>query len=164
MGLEITVTTLTAVAAVLGILLWASRWLAREKKSEFTIETDGQKIEIPSDLSAEELRKLLEIIKESPKGTKKKEQSATSSESGFVTTEFLLFVVPGVIALLFAGTFIYLLVANQNTPNYATPKELSAALTTILGYYFGVGASTAANKGKTVSARDVKKLIAERNQ
>ncbi len=62
---------------------------------------------------------------------------------GYVTAEALLVIVPGIIALLFAGTFVYLLIANQGNPNYSTPTELSAAMTTIIGYYFGIGTSKA---------------------
>ncbi|MGA2939222.1 MAG: hypothetical protein ABSF52_19290 [Syntrophobacteraceae bacterium] len=62
---------------------------------------------------------------------------------GHVAVEALLLIVPGIIALMFAGTFVYLLIANQGDPNYSTPKELTAAMTTIIGYYFGIGASHA---------------------
>ena len=63
--------------------------------------------------------------------------------SGYVAVEALLLIVPGIIALMFAGTFVYLLIANQENPNYSTPKELTAAMTTIIGYYFGIGTSSA---------------------
>ena len=60
---------------------------------------------------------------------------------------FLLCVVPGLIALLFAATFAYLLIANNQTPNYTVPKELDSAIKVIIGYLFGVGASSKANEG-----------------
>ncbi len=59
--------------------------------------------------------------------------------TGYVSVEALLLIVSGIIALMFAGTFVCLLIANQGNPNDSTPKELTAAMTTIIGYYFGIG-------------------------
>ena len=85
-----------------------------------------------------------------------------NDERGFILSDLFLYFVPGVIALLFAGTFVYLLISNQATPEYTTPKELSSAMTMIIGYFFGVGVSSAANKGKTLTEEDIKGLLATR--
>ena len=59
---------------------------------------------------------------------------------------------------LFAGTFVYLLIKNSASPTYATPTELTTAMTAIIGYYFGVGASSAFRAGKTVTEERVKEV------
>jgi hypothetical protein len=82
-------------------------------------------------------------------------------QEGYAGVEALLLIVPGIIALLFAGTFVYLLIHNQGNPNYSTPKELGAAMTTIIGYYFGVGAASAINKSKAISVDELNQLLSQ---
>ena len=63
------------------------------------------------------------------------------SKKGFLYVEVLVYVIPAMISLCLVGTFIYLIINNQSTPDYKCPEELRSGLSTVLGFYFGMGAS-----------------------
>lgn len=157
MGLELTVMLVSSIAGLLGLIKGVYTWLQRNNQVTITVQLDsGRKYEInTSQVSKEDIEKLLLRLTE-PSETK---STPASKETGSVLAEVLLLIIPGLIALMLAGTFIYLLIVNQVTPNYSTPKELGAAMTTIMGYYFGLGASAAANKGQVLSPEEVRALI-----
>ena len=170
MGIEIVLASVTAVAGIASVLKGILGFLRkREKLPSIRIKTEsGHQFEVPSDISHEDLSKLINKLTESDKkdlgasivGVKKDEKN----EGGFVTSEFLMYFVPGIIAIAFAGTFIYLLIAHQDVDGYSIPKELSSSMATILGYFFGVGVSNAANKSDQLSAEDIQQLIADQAQ
>ena len=156
MGLEIIGMLITGIAGLVSLIHGTHTWMKRGSKSSITFESNGQRYVIDSSqVSKEHIDKLLLQVTEP---TKEKE-TPTSKETGNVLAEALLLIIPGVIALMLAGTFIYLLIVNQATPNYSTPKELGSAMTTIIGYYFGLGASLAINKAEVLSPDQVKALI-----
>jgi hypothetical protein len=153
MGPEIAVALISIVVSIAGIAKGLRAWFERND-TKVCIEVDGMKIAI-GEVRPEAVEELVKVL------TKGRGQATTKSpEAGFVLAEVLLFLVPGIIALLFAGAFVYLSIANQTVPNYTTPKELTAAMTTIIGYYFGVGASTAASKSNTVTASELEQKLA----
>src|SRR5262245_14105641 len=125
MGVEVFVALVTAIAGLMSVVLALYRRvrdLKYESESEpIMMEIGDIKIEIPRNTSDEDVKHLLELVRKNKVSEiKKKVRHATSSQAGSVAIDILLLIVPGIIALLFAGTFIYLLVANQNVPNYTT--------------------------------------------
>jgi hypothetical protein len=152
------IAALLGIAAILGFSLGFRK---RYRKSNISIRMHtGQKYELPPDIPKEDLDRLIEkISSDSEIVITKPKKNTLTDDAGIVLIDFFLFIVPAIIALLFAGTFAYLLIAHQNNPDYATPKELSAAMTTIIGYFFGVGATTAANKGKTLTMEEIRGMI-----
>lgn len=58
-------------------------------------------------------------------------------------TKAVLLLVPAVIALLIVGAIVYTFI---NDPTAEIPEAMANALTLILGYYFGVGASGRINE------------------
>lgn len=53
--------------------------------------------------------------------------------------EFVLLVVPAIIALAMVGSAIFMMIYH---PDKEIPAFMVNSLTTILGYYFGVGVSS----------------------
>ncbi len=168
MSVEITMVAalLSSIAGIVGITAGIKSWLDRQLRplTKIKFEVKGESIEVAG-LSDEQIKKIVSDIaalSDTMKNQKLGESKGPprpDPESGLVSVEALLLIVPGVIALMFAGTFIYLIIANQANPGYSTPKELGAAMTTIIGYYFGVGASTAINKSKTVSLEELSQQL-----
>lgn len=161
LGIEVVLTMITAIVGISGVLKTIIDLFIKKKRdiSKITIQgKNGDKIEIPADIPVKDIEKLLRKVSAIDIDDILK-YDKTKNEEGFVISEFFLYFVPGVIALLFAGTFIYLIVSHQQDPNYTTPKELSSAMTMIIGYFFGIGVSSAANKGKTLTENDIKRII-----
>jgi hypothetical protein len=157
-GIEFLLAAAAASAGLSSIIAGISRFFSRKKKEvDITIEfKDGTKVKLKSDdVTPEQIQTILDSFAEDPKST----PPPRSPESGAVVLDLLLLVIPGIIALLFAGTFIYLLLQHQGNPEYSTPQELQSALTTIIGYYFGLGASTALNSGSTVSEGQLREML-----
>jgi len=151
MGAEIAVALISIVVSIAGIAKGLRTWFDGNDK-KVCIEVDGMKFAV-GEMRPETVEELMKVLTKPPATTNK------SPEGGFVLAEVLLFLVPGIIAVLFAAAFVYLAIANQNVPNYATPKELTAAMTTIIGYYFGVGASAAASKSNTVTVNELQQKL-----
>ena len=154
------------VSTIIGVLSFFSK--KKEKLSIEFLSEDGRKLKIETDIIAVEDREKIEklIVQFQEIDSLKSEDKAADAsckiienESGFILSELFLYFVPGVIALLFSFTFIYLVVKNQKTPDYAIPKELSSAMTMIIGYFFGIGAASATNKGKVITLDEAEKYI-----
>lgn len=58
--------------------------------------------------------------------------------------DFVLLVVPAIIALAMVGTSVYLMVWTDKE----IPAFLVNSMTTILGYYFGIGVNSNLSNGK----------------
>jgi hypothetical protein len=178
---------LSVVAGVAGIASILAALLRRRREQSVSFRMKGEnvkRIEIPADTSAEDIKKLIEVLHQakqekrieiptdsSPEakelGEKVKQiigenveirKGKPPNDAGLVIIDFLICIVPGVIALLFAGTYLYLLMANRQDPNYETPKELSSAMTTIIGYLFGMGVSHATDRAVTLTGDEVRRL------
>lgn len=164
MGIEIIIASFAALLGILSLFKGIFSYKNKEDKTILMKLKDGTILKIPSDISNKDFEKLIPKLRdvETIDNIKTKlKKNENLNEAGFISSEFFLFFVPGIIALLFAGTFVYLIIVKRDIPNYSTPKELGSAMTTIIGYFFGVGVTTAANKGKTLELSDVKKLIDE---
>ena len=150
------------LAGLMGVFTLTSslkkRFFERKKDKTITIKMEnGSKFEIPSNLPEEDFKKLIIKLKSLENTDVKKAQK--NNEAGLVYNEFLVYIVPAIIAVLFAVTFLYLIIANQGKPDYSVPKELSSAMTTIIGYFFGIGVANATNKGKPLSKYEINELI-----
>jgi hypothetical protein len=153
-GIEFLLAFGVISAGISGIIAGIKR-LFRKKKVTVELK-DGTKVELKSDqVTPEQIQVILDSLADRPKTS----GVPRSTESGTVVLEILLLVIPGIIALLFAGAFIYLLLQNQGNPNYSTPEELRGAMTTIIGYYFGLGAAKALNSVDTVSASQLLEML-----
>lgn len=158
---DIALLSAVGVSGLVSVIVGITKtYFSRKAEHHIKIQMgDGKILEIDrSRTSNDEIEKLLDLLAET-ESPKEKKSTFTSKESGGVLSEVLLLIIPGIIALMLAGTFIYLLIANQSIPNYSTPKELGGAMTTIMGYYFGLGASSVANKSEVLTHEQVKKLI-----
>ena len=163
LGIDIVLAITSSVIGITGIVKAVSEFLQSKKgKSSIKISiSEGNRIEIPGNTSPEEIEKLIEKLQQIDNIEVELKKDALNNEKGFILSEVFLYLVPGIIALLFSGTFIYLIVNHQDKPNYTTPKELSSAMTMIIGYFFGVGAAAASNKGKTLTPDEIKKLTSQ---
>lgn len=161
MSVEIITAALSFVIGILGILIGVKNLISSKRKKKIRLKIDDKIIDI-SEVEKELILKVLKSsrVKKRPH-TIGKTSSKKLSQEGYAGVEALLLIVPGIIALLFAITFVYLLIHNQENPTYSTPKELGAAMTTIIGYYFGVGASSAINKSKTISAEALNRELSQ---
>jgi hypothetical protein len=163
MSVEIITTALSGIMGLIGVIVGIKNWVRPKQKMKFKIEIDDKIVdlsEVKSELEKELILKVLGDTKSAGASLKAdKTLGKKVNQEGYADIEALLLVVPGIIAILFAGTFIYLLIHNQGNPDYSTPKELGAAMTTIIGYYFGIGASSAINKSKTVSVEELIKQL-----
>ncbi len=158
MSLETIIAVLAALMGSFTMLYFKKRFFRRKKDKTITIKMEnGSKYEIPSDLPGEDFKKLLIKLKSLENTEAKKAKK--NNEAGFVSNDILVYIVPAIIAILFAVTFLYLIITNQGKPNYSVPKELSSAMTIIIGYFFGIGAANATNKGKTLSRDEINELI-----
>ena len=172
-----TILVVGAVTAGIAGIFSGIKRVFFKKETDFKIKlhSDGPKVDL--DMAAldkyldtltneqaqmlEQLSKAMERL-EKLSEDRKPPSGHNSKEEGKILLDVLLLIVPGIIALGFAGTFIYLLIQNQDKPDYSTPKELQGAMTTIIGYYFGLGAATAMDKGQVVSAEDIAKALQNR--
>lgn len=156
-GLEVLLAVGAASAGISGIIAGFKRLFRKKSDVKVTIELkDGTKLELKSDeVKPEQIQVILDSLADRPKTV----EASRSTERGTVVLDILLLVIPGFIALLFAGTFVYLLLQNQGNPSYSTPEELRGAMTTIIGYCFGLGAATAVNSGNTVSEDRLREML-----
>jgi len=146
--------------AIAGIVSGIQRVLKKKQGVNLMIDLgSGKKYEVNSkDLTQNQIADLLKHISDDVQPKK----TTQNNQEGNVQLDVMLLIIPGIIALAFATTFIYLLIQHQGDAGYKTPDELRTAMTTIIGYYFGIGASTALNKGQTVTPEELAKAIAER--
>ena len=166
-GIEIVLASVGGILGVSSVIKSITNMYRQNieiKKLKITLG-DGQNFKIASDVSDKDLEELLVKLRNTPDvdivSKVKESHSNGANEGGFVTSEFLMYFVPGIIAIAFAGTFIYLTINNQGLKDYAIPKELSTAMTTIIGYFFGVGVSNATNKSPTLTTEDIRRIINE---
>ena len=163
-SLEIILAIASGFAGIIGFGKGLFELRRRKEKRTITISIKGgEKIEIPADTPPKDLEKLIEKLQQTERIEIDLRTKEHMNERGFVAGEFFLYLVPGIIALLFAITFVYLLISNRQDSNYKTPQELSSAMTVIIGYFFGVGVSAAANKSKTLTSEDIKRLIEKKD-
>jgi heme/copper-type cytochrome/quinol oxidase subunit 2 len=149
---------LMSVLIVIFSIYLRKRFFKREKDKTITIKMEnGTKYEIPLDLPEGDFKKLLIKLKSLENIDAKKAKK--NNEAGLVSIDILVTIVPAIIAILFTVTYIYLLIANKGNIDYNPPKELTYAMTTILGYYFGVGVTSATTKGKPLSKDEINELI-----
>jgi len=159
MVLEIFAAVLVGLMGVFTLIFnLKERFFKRKKDKIITIKMrNGSKYEIPSDLPEEDFKKLFIKLKSLENTDVKKVQK--NNEAGLVSNDFLVYIVPAIIAILFAVTFLYLIIANQGKTDYSVPNELTSAMTTIIGYFFGIGVANATNKGKPLSKYEINELI-----
>lgn len=182
MGLEIALAIFVGGIGLFSII-YSSLFLRKKDKNRITISSrDGRRLSLPSDISSEDIEKLSKIMRENKdfmdkfesntiKGyddkkkdmeiiddyyTKEKEKE---KENGYVVRDFLIYVIPGIIAVLFSGTYVYLIISNQHVQNYKAPEELADTLKAILGYFAGLTASSVSSKDDVLSKEDVRKII-----
>jgi len=159
MVLEIFAAVLVGLMGVFTLIFNLKEGFFKRKKDKtITIKMrNGSKYEIPSDLPEEDFKKLFIKLKSLENTDVKKVQK--NNEAGLVSNDFLVYIVPAIIAILFAVTFLYLIIANQGKTDYSVPNELTSAMTTIIGYFFGIGVANATNKGKPLSKYEINELI-----
>jgi hypothetical protein len=92
-----------------------------EKQAELIARIKKDIAEIRSDISAHE---------------------TSGKQGGFVVKDFLVYVVPGLVALVLVGLYAYLRMANAEDPSYTTPEDLNSLMTVVVGYLFGAGAAS----------------------
>jgi len=127
-----------------------AQFLSGDEKADLLIKLDG----------------IDKIIQDYHEGKLDEEISKMKQkEAGFASVDFLLYVVPAIIALTFTFTLVYLLIVNQANPQYQSPDVLKSGLSTIIGYYFGVTVKDKSNPQvpslETISLDEIKKLIAD---
>jgi len=159
MVLEIFAAVLVGLIGVFTLIFNLKEGFFKRKKDKtITIKMrNGSKYEIPSDLPEEDFKKLFIKLKSLENTDVKKVQK--NNEAGLASNDFLVYIVPAIIAILFAVTFLYLIIANQGKTDYSVPNELTSAMTTIIGYFFGIGVANATNKGKPLSKYEINELI-----
>jgi len=159
MVLEIFAAVLVGLMGVFTLIFNLKEGFFKRKKDKtITIKMrNGSKYEIPSDLPEEDFKKLFIKLKSLENTDVKKVQK--NNEAGLASNDFLVYIVPAIIAILFAVTFLYLIIANQGKTDYSVPNELTSAMTTIIGYFFGIGVANATNKGKPLSKYEINELI-----
>lgn len=162
MNIEVILASATTLLGFIGIVIGLRLFLSRKGRSISIKVKIGDTIVEVNGVKKEDVSKVLEKLTLIEQAEPEKKVRKDNGQEGYASVEALLLIVPGIIALLFAGTFIYLIITNQGNPNYSTPKELSAAMTTIIGYYFGIGASSAINKGKIISIEEWEKSHKEK--
>ncbi|MFZ2725279.1 MAG: hypothetical protein WAX77_03405 [Methylococcaceae bacterium] len=160
-GFEIAIAIISTIVSSFSLVQGIKKFKHRKESSVSEIKIKlktGDIYEInTNNLSIKDIEEIiLQLAKED---IEKNIEPVNSKETGNILLEVLLLIIPAIIALLFAVTFVYLLVKNEANQQYATPKELQAAMTTILGYYFGIGASSAVNKGKILSPEEIKAIL-----
>lgn len=135
------------------------------RNSKITVQKNGCKLEIPCEYPLDKSRELIRILSGNDSDltnigvTREREITGHRKDKSKVTSEILVLFVPAIIALLFAGTLAYLVIANQDHAEYIPPESLRNAISIIIGYYFGVGASTLLPKTKTLSEDEVKQFL-----
>jgi len=159
MVLEIFAAVLVGLMGVFTLIFNLKKGFFKRKKDKtITIKMEnGSKYEIPSDLPEEDFKKLLIKLKSLENTDAKK--AIKNNEAGLVSTDILVQLVPAIIAILFTVTYLYLIIANKGKTDYSVPKELTSAMTTIIGYFFGIGVANATNKGKPLSKDEINELI-----
>lgn len=145
-----------ATAVATGALFFAIRGILRSRKMKYwgpmviTIEDPrGKKYSLQAgDLQYDDLVRLLDILDGNTK-----QQKPLSSQSGRVSMDAILMVVPALIALLFVCSILFMALKGSTIPD-----PLVNWLTVIIGYYFGVGANSVA-KGRAITAEEAQRLV-----
>jgi hypothetical protein len=144
MYLEFIIPVLTAVAGVFGIITGIRKTKSTSSLSQLKIEIDDSRPELEKVLSKEEIESFVSKIEsvEVQQKAQQKVQVASHKQGGGATKNFLVYIVPGVVALALVGLYIYLHATNAGNSAYKTPEDLSSLMTVVIGYLFGAGAAS----------------------
>lgn len=153
---NLTIILILGTIVALAAIYYTVRGLIRSRRMKYwgpmliTIEDpSGKKFSLQaSDLSYDDLTKLVTILKSNSSRHK-----ALSSQSGAVSVETLLMIVPAVIALLLVITIVIMSLMEKEVK-----EHLVNSLAVIIGYYFGVGASST-SRGRTITPDQVQQLL-----
>ena len=140
MDIEIVLSVMTAVAGIVGIISGIRKTKEEDSLNHISIDLEEHKKLLSKEFSDEEINSLITRIKSistSESGNKKKNR-----ETGNATKNFLVYIVPGVVALGLVGLYIYLRASNADNANYVMPEDLSTTMTVLVGYLFGAGAAS----------------------
>ncbi len=121
------------------------------KGAKIIIELQGGERYEVKDLSDEEAKEIIARLAGKSRGVK-------DPQSGAVSIELILVGVPALIALGLVSALIYQIVTGQDVH-----EILTTAIPTLLGYYFGMGASQAMEKSKPITREDLARLLPEQH-
>lgn len=124
MDFDSIVVILSAITGVLSIVTSFRARSSKEKLAELEREIEENKESLSESITEEEIDEF-----------KKKVHDLQSKQSGFVDKSFLIYFVPGLIALALVGLYIYLIATNDSA--YVAPESLTTLLKLILGFLFG---------------------------
>lgn len=131
---------LTAISAVLGIFAGIRKQKIDKKMSSLKADIIDNSVELKASLGEEKykiLKLLLQDVDDDTEVTDKAKR-----KSGHITKYFLIYIVPGVVALALVGLYIYLRATNAANPDFIMPDDLTSTMTVVMGYLFGAGAAS----------------------
>ena len=143
MSIELLLPIATAVAGTLGIFMGYKNAKQGFEEIKSDIKKLSSKIRESKDsggdnIDEKEIEELISELREL-----EKQNQLKSKEAGFASKVFLVYIVPGVTALVLVALYCYMQVVNIDDPTYTIPENLSSLMTVIVGYLFGAGAASA---------------------
>lgn len=141
MGIDVLIAVLAAAGGVFGILTGISKSKRDSSLNVLKTEIGNKQFELEEVLSKEEIENFVKKIEHLD--AIKKETKHVNKQRGSTTKNFLVYIVPGVVALALVGLYVYLRMTNGDDPEYVVPEDLSSLMTVIVGYLFGAGAASA---------------------
>ena len=128
MDLDSIVVMLSAITGIVSIVTSFKARSRKEKLAELEREIEENKDSLKDSIPESEIDDF-----------KQKVHDVRSKQSGFVDQNFLIYFVPGLIALALVSLYIYLIATNGSA--YVAPESLTTLLKLILGFLFGTLAS-----------------------
>ncbi|MBK1853224.1 hypothetical protein FE845_17900 [Marinobacter sp. 1-4A] len=142
MDIEFILPLMTAIAGILGIISGIRKTKSEREDSieHLRLEIEENMEELEKVLSKDELEDLVLRVRSIEKN--KVTDTPLRKEHGNVTKNFLVYIVPGMIALGLVGLYIFLRASNAGDTEYSTPEDLNNLMTIVVGYLFGAGAAS----------------------
>ncbi|MFG0381992.1 hypothetical protein ACF8C6_13705 [Pseudomonas sp. zbq_18] len=143
MDYEILISILAALSGITSLIIGFKKTKSESEANEYKVllsELEKNEEQLKEALSEEEFEKIIATINKID--TKNLNEVAHNKQSGSATKNFLVYIVPGILALGLAGLYIYLRFSHAGNPDYVLPEDLSTLMTIIVGYLFGASAAS----------------------
>lgn len=140
MDIEIVLSVVTAIAGIVGIISGIRKTKEEDSLDHISIDLEEHKKLLSKEFSDEEIKSFITRMRSID--TSESESIKKNSEAGSATKNFLVYIVPGIVALGLVGLYIYLRATNADNANYIMPEDLSTTMTVLVGYLFGAGAAS----------------------
>ncbi|MGB4075234.1 hypothetical protein [Pseudomonas sp.] len=143
MDYEIIISILAALSGITSLIIGIKKTKSETESNSYKhliSELEKNEVQLKEALSEEEFNKIISTLSEIE--TSENKINLHNKQSGSITKNFLVYIVPGIVALGLVGLYIFLRFSNASNPEYVLPEDLSTLMTVVVGYLFGAGAAS----------------------